>query len=446
MFEVCSDCICALCVKLNDKQNYNNQKKQINKFNKMTMNRMDVSAFVARQVLRKIPIFDVLDSHTIGLIALKMKSVSCNRGYKLFQANDPAKTMYIQRSGTSLLHYSDEILFQMQKNAIDKERSYLQKTSKNGDDWGGGTGNTANNGNSLITERGSTISNKKRNKLLKKQKEFENKYGKKLEHKFGNIEFEQELERGAVIGELAMTYRRRKYSLQCITWCEFYVIEIRDIFEVLRQEYPREYQDKWELMKYFAKDMHYHALKKNHLDTMNVDLDSKLESDNDRELNSTNNNNNNSSSNIDDNLDNSDSRHVNTNKNVSENYSASPAYIGSNFNSLNLEMIQIQQIPQSEKEIGINKNDSDITSQASINISKSRDISKLSDSKIQSIITTAPDPAGMAMSNVDENSENSDNKVSITYFISLRLKKIQFVLGCCLTYTLICIGKSFSYG
>ena len=72
---------------------------------------MDIGAYVGKQILRKLPLFDGLDSYTIGLIALKMKSISCNAGYTLFQANDIAKEIFIQRSGKSLLYYNNQLIY-----------------------------------------------------------------------------------------------------------------------------------------------------------------------------------------------------------------------------------------------------------------------------------------------------------------------------------------------
>ena len=193
---------------------------------------MDVSAFVAKQVLRKLPIFDVLDSHTVGLIALRMRSVSCNAGYKLFQANDPAKEIYIQRSGKSLLEYSEETLFEMQKKTYETEENYLD--------------NQTNSLNQDLHKFYKKFANKhhnhsRRDRFLR-QKRLSDQ-NKKQSNEDGSVpqwvHFIEELERGAVCGELALAYKTRKYSLQCITWCEFYVVEIEDIWSVLRQEYPK---------------------------------------------------------------------------------------------------------------------------------------------------------------------------------------------------------------
>ena len=130
--------------------------------------RLEVSAFVGKQILRQIELFSHLDSYTIGLIGLKMRQISCNAGHKLFQTNDTGKEIYIQRSGKSMLEFIDD-----------------QNESTN---------------------------------------------------------FRQVLERGDVCGELAFQYTTRHYSLHCLTWCEFYVIDIQDIWAVLEQEYPRSYQ------------------------------------------------------------------------------------------------------------------------------------------------------------------------------------------------------------
>ena len=254
---------------------------------------MDVSAYVAKQVLRKLPIFDVLDSHTIGLIALKMKKISCNAGYKLFHANDAAREMYILRSGTSILQYSDDLLFERKKESIEREEHYLdrqdshyqqQQQHQHGTHYDGSGGgiqthdkfdnytysgethhlsnnndsnttnnsshddknnnnnsnnNNNNNNNESNNRRYSRAYSRSKDRLLKKKLHVEHKFA---EHSRDWIEFTQELERGAVVGDLSLAYNTRKYTVQCLTWCEFYVIEIVDIWNVLAQEYPRTYE------------------------------------------------------------------------------------------------------------------------------------------------------------------------------------------------------------
>ena len=63
----------------------------------------DVSIYVGTQILNQLKLFDKLDYQTIGLISLKMKLISCNAGYTLFDENDLGNEIYIQRSGRSLL-------------------------------------------------------------------------------------------------------------------------------------------------------------------------------------------------------------------------------------------------------------------------------------------------------------------------------------------------------
>ena len=183
---------------------------------------MNVSGYIAKQILAKIPMFDVLDSHVVGLIALKMRKISCNSGYKLFDVNDPAREMYIQRSGKSLLTYSDEKIYQMRDINIRKKENYLKYNNNSGND-------SSNN----ASDREDISHYNNLNDLTLQQQHQRNRDNW--------IEFEQELERGSVAGELALAYNTRKYSLQCLTWCEFYVIEVETILDVLRQEYPRQF-------------------------------------------------------------------------------------------------------------------------------------------------------------------------------------------------------------
>ena len=49
---------------------------------------------------------------------------------------------------------------------------------------------------------------------------------------------EQTLRRGDVCGEESLLYKTRQYSLTCQTWSEFYVINCKDIWTILQQQYP----------------------------------------------------------------------------------------------------------------------------------------------------------------------------------------------------------------
>ena len=231
------------------------------------MYRMDVSAYVAKQMLRELPIFSILDSYTIGLIALKMKSISCNAGYKLFQSNDPAKEIYIQRSGKSLFFYSERIIYNMEERLQKKENTFK---------------------NEIVNDQFGTTA-----------KKYLSTKSRKIDDNAANwVEFGQELQRGSVAGELALVYPTRVYSLQCLTWCEFYVIDVQDIWAVLEQEYQGSFvvmfdiiyfflclfvclnmkrknknkQEKYELMKAYARTKHEKALRNRIFDIMELDL------------------------------------------------------------------------------------------------------------------------------------------------------------------------------
>ena len=64
---------------------------------------MDVSCFVANGVLSNLDFFNkkIIDPHVVGTIALKMRSISCNAGYKLYKKGDLSHQIYIQRTGVA---------------------------------------------------------------------------------------------------------------------------------------------------------------------------------------------------------------------------------------------------------------------------------------------------------------------------------------------------------
>ena len=195
--------------------------------------RRDVTTHVGKQILRRIPLFNILDSSTTGLISLRMRSISCNAGYKLFQGGDPAKEIYILRSGKSFLIYDEKILYDWEEKYLRKEDRYVH------DVLGGFTPIRRVSDN-----------------------------GGRQWQKFGS-----ELRRGAVVGELGVAYETRIYSLCCLTWCEFYVIDINDIMQVMETQCGRDFNRKYELMKRYVKSKFLQSLQENTLDVMSVDLD-----------------------------------------------------------------------------------------------------------------------------------------------------------------------------
>ncbi len=57
---------------------------------------MDVSLYISNKYLENLDFFcnKFIDPYVRGLIALKMKSISCNKGYKLFAKGDIAEKIY----------------------------------------------------------------------------------------------------------------------------------------------------------------------------------------------------------------------------------------------------------------------------------------------------------------------------------------------------------------
>merc|ERR1712032_663510 len=46
--------------------------------------------------------------------------------------------------------------------------------------------------------------------------------------------------RGDVVGEYCLCSRKRKHSLRCLTWSEFYCLQRSDIYSVILENYSRE--------------------------------------------------------------------------------------------------------------------------------------------------------------------------------------------------------------
>eukprot|EP01084_Bolivina_argentea_P302102 521403_1 len=56
------------------------------------------------------------------------------------------------------------------------------------------------------------------------------------------------LKRGDVIGERSMVSPKRKFSVQCSTFSEFYVLSVQDIVSILQTEYPTTWTKRWRNM------------------------------------------------------------------------------------------------------------------------------------------------------------------------------------------------------
>eukprot|EP01084_Bolivina_argentea_P255387 429528_1 len=57
------------------------------------------------------------------------------------------------------------------------------------------------------------------------------------------------LKRGHVFGEYAFISPKRKISVECNTWSEFYILQINDILNILKHEYPSTWINKWKIMR-----------------------------------------------------------------------------------------------------------------------------------------------------------------------------------------------------
>ena len=132
--------------------------------------RNEIHCKLAQSILSQLDFFESFTKsnsslQTLGQIALKMRSISCNEGHFLFSKGDRAKEIYIQRTGESMIEFAD----------------------------------------------GST----------------------------------QRLSRGDVIGADCIVSPRRKSSVRCETFGEFYVLPISDVIAVLQMEYPVTWTRRW---------------------------------------------------------------------------------------------------------------------------------------------------------------------------------------------------------
>ena len=194
--------------------------------------RLDVSAYVGKQILKKIEMFDkVLDSYTMGLIALTMKSVSCNAGYKLFQANDTGKEIYIQRSGRAKLRYDSDLLIRSSHTPGGSNVESLGYDANN-DEWDENEAIRTCKTIDFSSHSMGADPNNNSNSNFNSNKRDETR----------KIEFSQSLQRGNVCGELSLVYKTRQYTLDCQTWCEFYVIDIEEVWSILEREYPNTFK------------------------------------------------------------------------------------------------------------------------------------------------------------------------------------------------------------
>ena len=59
----------------------------------------DIACELAKRVLLKLSIFKHMDPRIVGLIALRVRAISCNSHFNLYQQGDPSKELYILRVG-----------------------------------------------------------------------------------------------------------------------------------------------------------------------------------------------------------------------------------------------------------------------------------------------------------------------------------------------------------
>lgn len=82
----------------------------------------DIHSFLAQSILMQLDFFEPISKaqriQILGQIALKMRSISCNENYCLYQKGDRAKEIYIQRTGKSVVDYHDGQKETLERGAV----------------------------------------------------------------------------------------------------------------------------------------------------------------------------------------------------------------------------------------------------------------------------------------------------------------------------------------
>jgi len=87
--------------------------------------RREISESIGSKYLSELDLFQGLPSEIVGLIALSMQSISCNRGKSLFRRGDIAKHLYIQRTGVAFLEYLDGTHRVLRRGDVVGERALI---------------------------------------------------------------------------------------------------------------------------------------------------------------------------------------------------------------------------------------------------------------------------------------------------------------------------------
>ena len=66
-----------------------------------------------------------------------------------------------------------------------------------------------------------------------------------------------QLKRGHVFGEYSILSPKRKVSVECSTWSEFYILKVNDILNILKNEYPSTWINKWKTIRKVVSNNNY---------------------------------------------------------------------------------------------------------------------------------------------------------------------------------------------
>jgi len=247
----------------------------------------DVLKFTGRQMFGDFAPFENLPMTTKGLLALRLKQFSCNKGFPVYRHGDVAKELFIQRTGRSCLVVPFKSKKSKSKDIADDHKSNNEnrENTENVDININNNGNLSDQeveedvfeeqvtlhrslsyipyfeskdnvdhnqrvtSNSVITPTGGDINDiglpdslTARGITREKTIAVDCSRVSKVLH-LGDLKGKNyRLRRGDVAGHAGFVKGHRSGTLYCETWSEFYSLSRRDLEEVLYLEHPNTHE------------------------------------------------------------------------------------------------------------------------------------------------------------------------------------------------------------
>ena len=247
----------------------------------------DVLKYYGDRIFATFKPFAMLPDTTKGLLAIKLKQFSCNKGFPVYTYGDRAKEFYIQRTGTSVLIIPDK---KRKKKDKDKDKDKdkqkeLKPTTTNDQHVQHETEekqieieinmdleqeieqNQSPNDAEMVhrslshipyfkagTVRSHNDTNESIDKLMAHNKaiKLDDLQGKRVN-----------ITRGDICGHIGFVKGERKGTLYCKTWSEFYSLSKRDLEDVLMIEHPENWEEIMNQIKTCMKSFKPHKIKSN---------------------------------------------------------------------------------------------------------------------------------------------------------------------------------------